>query len=61
MNLETHLKPMSRNVWIIIPAYEEEATVGQVIDRLKEEGFDQIMVVDDASETIPGKLLVERS
>lgn len=41
---------MSENVWIVIPAYEEEQTIAPVIQGLKNEGYDQIIVVDDGSE-----------
>lgn len=41
---------MSRNVWIIIPAYNEEGMIAQVIDSLKKEGYEQTIVVDDGSD-----------
>lgn len=34
----------------MVPAYEEEEMIPSVIDGLKEEGYDQIIVVDDGSE-----------
>ncbi len=41
---------MSRNVWIIIPAFEEEEMIGKVIEGLKKKGFENILVIDDGSE-----------
>lgn len=41
---------MLKDVWIVIPAYEEERMIGPVIEGLRKEGYDQILVVDDASE-----------
>lgn len=50
MKTKLKLRAMSRNVWIVIPAYEEERTIGSVIDGLKREGYNQIIVVDDGSK-----------
>jgi glycosyltransferase involved in cell wall biosynthesis len=36
-------------VWIVMPAYNEEHTIGGVLDSLKREGWRQIIVVDDGS------------
>jgi glycosyltransferase involved in cell wall biosynthesis len=36
-------------VWIVVPAYNEERTIGDVLDSLKREGWRQIIVVDDGS------------
>lgn len=41
---------MSKDVWIVIPAYNEEPIIGSVIDSLMSEGYNQIIVVDDGSE-----------
>lgn len=41
---------MSQDIWIVIPAYNEEPMIGSVIDGLKEEDYNQIIVVDDGSE-----------
>jgi glycosyltransferase involved in cell wall biosynthesis len=35
--------------WIVIPAYNEEQTIGGVIDSLRMEGWRNIIVVDDGS------------
>lgn len=40
---------MPMDKWIVIPAYEEERMIGPVIEGLYEEGYDQIIVVDDGS------------
>ncbi len=37
------------DVWIVIPAYNEERTIGKVLDGLKREGYGQVIVVDDGS------------
>jgi len=37
------------NIFIVIPAYNEEARIGYVISELNELGFENIVVVDDAS------------
>jgi len=36
-------------VWIVMPAHDEERTIGGVLDSLKREGWRQIIVVDDGS------------
>lgn len=38
-----------RDVFIVIPAYNEEKTVSGVVSRLKKAGFDNVLVVDDGS------------
>jgi len=35
---------------IVIPAYNEEKTIGKLIDQLKNQGYRRIIVVDDGSE-----------
>jgi glycosyltransferase involved in cell wall biosynthesis len=37
------------NVWIVMPAYNEERTIGEVLDALKREGYSKVIVVDDGS------------
>jgi glycosyltransferase involved in cell wall biosynthesis len=37
------------NVWIVVPAYNEEQTIARVIDALKSEGWRKIVVVNDGS------------
>jgi len=41
-------------VWIVIPAYEEELSIGNVIDGLHREGWKNIIVVDDGSRDNTG-------
>ncbi|PIU68235.1 glycosyltransferase family 2 protein [candidate division WWE3 bacterium CG06_land_8_20_14_3_00_42_16] len=36
-------------IWVVIPAFNEERTIGQVIDGLKAVGFTKILVVNDGS------------
>jgi len=36
-------------VWVVMPAYNEEKTIGGVLDALKSEGWRNIIVVDDGS------------
>lgn len=36
-------------VWVVIPAYNEEKAVGRIIDDLQEEGFSNLLIVDDGS------------
>lgn len=38
-----------KNVWIVIPALNEQATVGDVVRSLQSNGFEHILVVDDGS------------
>ncbi len=37
------------NVWVVIPAYNEEEALGKVIDSLRGENFKNILVVNDGS------------
>jgi len=37
------------NLWIVIPAYNEERSIGGVLDALKHEGYRQIIVANDGS------------
>lgn len=41
---------MSKDIWIVVPAYEEGKIIGDVLEGLKNEGYGQIIVVDDGSE-----------
>lgn len=38
-----------KDIWIIIPAYNEETTIGRVISRVRRRGYHNILVVDDGS------------
>ena len=49
MKNKFNLKTMSGDIWIVVPAYEEEMMIGSVIDGLRSEGYDRIIVVDDGS------------
>jgi len=37
------------DVWIVMPAYNEERTIGGVLDALRREGYSKVIVVDDGS------------
>lgn len=37
-------------IFVVIPAYNEEKSIGKVIDGLKKEGYKNIVVVDDGSK-----------
>ena len=43
-------------VWIVIPAYNEEKTIGGVIDSLRAEGWNNIIVVNDGSTDRTGEI-----
>jgi len=37
------------DVWMVMPAYNEERTIGGVLDTLRREGYSKVIVVDDGS------------
>ncbi len=41
---------MSKDIWIVIPAYEEEKSIGSVLEGLRKEEYEKIIVVDDGSQ-----------
>jgi len=45
-----HKDGWKRDVFIVIPAYNEEKTLGTIIRGLKKAGFNNILVVDDGSK-----------
>ncbi|MBU0708722.1 glycosyltransferase family 2 protein [Patescibacteria group bacterium] len=47
--------------WVIIPAYNEETTIGQVIDGLLKEGLANILVVDDGSADRTAEIARQKS
>jgi glycosyltransferase involved in cell wall biosynthesis len=49
---------LSRSVSIIVPAYNEESAIGEVIAGLKGTGYD-ILVIDDGSEDTTGRTAAE--
>jgi len=46
-------------IFIVVPAHNEEKTIGRVIRGLFEHGFANVLVVDDASDDATGRLAVE--
>ncbi|MEM0358852.1 MAG: glycosyltransferase family 2 protein [Candidatus Hadarchaeales archaeon] len=46
-------------VWIVIPAYNEERSVGRVLEELKKRGWKNLLVVDDGSSDATGKVARE--
>ncbi|HVR46041.1 MAG TPA: glycosyltransferase family 2 protein [Candidatus Binatia bacterium] len=44
------------NVWVVVPAYKETATIVTVVASLRAEGYEQICVVDDGSRDDTGAL-----
>jgi glycosyltransferase involved in cell wall biosynthesis len=40
----------SKNIFIVIPAYNEETVIQVVIKEIKNEGYDNIIVIDDGSK-----------
>ncbi len=43
-------------VFIVIPAYNEAARIGRVLDGLRREGYRRVIVVDDSSEDRTGEV-----
>ena len=41
---------MTMQTWIVIPAYNEENKIVEVVEELKKAGYSQIVIVDDGSE-----------
>jgi len=44
------------NVWIVMPAYNEERTIGGVLNAIKQEGYSKVIVVDDGSRDRTAKI-----
>lgn len=43
-------------VWIVMPAYNEERTIGRALDVLRLEGYSKVIVVDDGSRDRTAKI-----
>jgi len=43
-------KDMKKEIYVVIPAYNEERIIKKVIDELKQAGYSNIIVVDDGSK-----------
>jgi glycosyltransferase involved in cell wall biosynthesis len=54
------LKKDSR-IFIIVPAYNEEASIADVINDLKEHGYYNIIIIDDGSTDSTGKIARENN
>lgn len=48
---------MEKSVFIVIPAYNEEKMIGKVIRELKENNYNNIIVVDDGSKDSTSKIV----
>lgn len=48
-------------IWIVIPAYNEERSIGDVIDALRAEGWKDIIVVDDGSKDRTGEIAKQKN
>lgn len=46
----------TKDVWIVMPAHNEESSIGGVIDSLHKEGWEKIIVVDDGSTDSTAKI-----
>jgi len=46
------------NVYVVIPAFNEEKSIGAVIEDLHSHGYDNIVVVDDGSSDSTGEIVV---
>lgn len=45
-----HTSAPEKNIWIVIPAYNESAIIGDVIHEIRHAGYSNIIVVDDGSK-----------
>src|SRR3989338_354943 len=50
------MKKQNKKIWIVIPAYNEERMIGKVIDSLKKENLNNIIVIDDCSHDNTAKI-----
>src|SRR3989344_7649026 len=50
LNEKKRLEHSKDKIFVVIPAYNEEDSIGRVIDGLKKEGYKNIIVVDDGSK-----------
>lgn len=44
-----HTSPTSPTIWILIPAFNEERVIADVITEIRQAGYNNILVVDDGS------------
>lgn len=49
MNHNTDLEPKS-DIWVLIPAYNEETSIAAVVSDLRQHGYHHMLVVDDGSK-----------
>ena len=47
---------MENNTFIVIPAYNEEKSIGRVLKDLKDSGYNNLVVVDDGSHDFTSKI-----
>ena len=48
-------KPSSHDTWIVIPAFNEETSIGQVLEQFKEEKY-SVLIVDDCSSDLTSEV-----
>jgi glycosyltransferase involved in cell wall biosynthesis len=51
--------PTTANVWIVVPAYNEAATIGPVVESLLALGYSHVCVVNDGSSDETGALALQ--
>ncbi len=49
-------KKHNKKIFIVVPAYNEANAIGEVIDSIRKEGFNNIIVVDDGSQDSTAKI-----
>jgi len=47
---------MRKDIWVVVPAHNEERAIGAVLDGLRREGYRRVIVVDDGSRDRTGEI-----
>lgn len=53
------MHPENTSTWIVLPAYNEESSIGSVVKDLQKEGYFHILVVDDGSTDTTQKVAAD--